>query len=96
MLDHEHVHEANQRPLLFKRWIAPSTGYITIQPVDNVNKTNPAMHRIVTYPVNSVLKLRTTQVRPIGCYAILNVQQAFPRLFFHLSMVNPIRAPTGN
>ena len=43
------------RPQLFKRWIALSTGYITIQQI-SVRETNYAIHWIVIYPVDSAIQ----------------------------------------
>ena len=41
-------------PRLFKGWITLSTGKIAIQRI-SVDKTNHAIHRIVIYPVDSVI-----------------------------------------
>ena len=44
------------RPQLFKRWIALSTGWVTIQRI-SIRETNCAIQWIVIYPVDSVIHL---------------------------------------
>ena len=56
------------RPGLFKRWIALSTGQITIQRI-SIRETNCAIQRIEIYPVDSLIHLLNNWGQDLASYS---------------------------
>ena len=75
------------RPRLFKRWITLSTGWITIQCMISIRKTNCAIQRIEISPIDSVIHL----VNKWGHFNIFMSYHHFSRVGRYWRKIPPIK-----